>query len=577
MEDNVEQEPAKTGPLGKIKNALSKLDTKQKVILAVGILALVGMLGITFSGMKGDEWKVLFSNVSEKDGGAIMSALEKENIPNKVNNNGSILVPADKVNQLRLKLAAQGLPRGGSVGFELLDNQKFGLSSFAEQVNYHRGLEGELARTIQSIASIQSARVHLAIPQKTVFMRETKEATASVMLTLYPGRSLDSLQISGISNLVASSVPELNVNNVSITDQNGNLLSKGNRNGTALAHDYDNFKYTKNIEQNIVQHINDILTPLLGKENYTVQVNAEIDFSVQEQTEERYSPNNTPDKMAIRNQQTAETASAGGGSAGGVPGALSNQPPVPATAPMLSQGNGGGKPNSAGNQGRLDSAGITTPLSNMGQPVTATKNSTISYEVDKTIKHTKSAVGDIKKLSAGIVINYRKEVDKNGKSEMKAIPAEELKRIEDSVKTAMGFSETRGDMISVINAPFATQVEKDDSLPLWKDPQNIDYAKEILKTLLMLGIALFIWTKMIKPIIKVMTEDKEKDKSNERGGNMNGGNLGMATSNSDIEEVLGSEEYSAILEKAKSIAVTDPNSVSHIVKEWMDKNGSRPS
>ncbi len=570
VEEKAEEQATKNNPIAKVKEALNRLDNKQKIILVIGIIAIVGMLGLTFSGMKNEEWKVLFSNVSERDGGAIMSALEKENVPHKVNNNGSIMVPPEQVNQLRLKLASQGLPRGGAVGFELLDNQKFGLSSFAEQVNYHRGLEGELARTIQSISAVQNARVHLAIPQKTVFIREVKEPTASVMLNLYPGRVLDSAQIAGISNLVASSVPELNVNNVSITDQNGTLISKSDK-GNSLAHGDDQFKYTKNIEKNIEQTIGDILNPILGKENYTVRVNADIDFSLREQTEELYSPNNSPDKQAIRSQVTAETASSGGGGAGGIPGALSNQPPVPATAPIVA---GQQQPNRRNGQplmGNMDVAGITAPINNLGQPINATKNSNVNYEVDKTIKHTKSAQGQIKKLSTSIVVNYRKETGKDGKETNQPIPEEELKRIEDAVRVAMGFNEERGDKLSVINAPFTPQLQIDNSIPFWKDQNNIEYAKEIFKNLLMLVLGWFIWSKMIKPIVNVMTnkDDKKKDgeSKTEVGGVLADGSEG------GVKE----EDYATILEKAKTIAVTDPNSVSHIVKEWMENNGGQPN
>jgi flagellar M-ring protein FliF len=326
-------------PAERLRDAFNRLGSQQKLVFIVAIAALIAIVVGTILWSRQPDWKTLFSNLNEKDGGAIVTALEQQNIPHRYSENGALQVPADRVHDIRLKLASQGLPRGGMVGFELMENQKFGISQFAEQVNYQRGLEGELARTIQSIGAVQSARVHLAIPKPSVFVREEQKPTASVMLNVYAGRSLDSGQIAGITHLVSSSVPQLPATNVTVIDQSGTLLSQLKSKLTEAGLDAAQVKYVHDIEGSIIRRIEDILKPMLGSENYKVQVAADIDFSQSEQTAESYRPNNTPETTAIRSRQTNESASVNQ-AAGGVPGALTNQPPVPATAPLTQPATG---------------------------------------------------------------------------------------------------------------------------------------------------------------------------------------------------------------------------------------------
>lgn len=403
------------------------------------------------------DWKVLFSNLGEKDGGTIISLLEQQNIPHRMSDNGSIMVPNTRVHEVRLKLASQGLPRGGMVGFELMENQKFGVSQFAEQVNYQRGLEGELARTIMSIGAIQSARVHLAIPKPSVFVRDEQKPTASVLLNLYGGRTLDSAQIAGITHLVSASVPQLLSSNVTVIDQSGALLSQLKSKMTEAGLDQAQIKYVRDLEDSIGKRIEEILKPLLGNENYKVQVAADIDFSQSEQTAETYRPNNTPESSAVRSLQNNETASVNQ-TAGGVPGALTNQPPVPATAPLTTPATGPGTPAKPGKpgetQGKVAAAGIESPLNPLGSPISTTKNSTTNYEIDKTVRYTKQAMGSIRRLSAAVLVNHRKDVDKTGKQITKALPDTEMKQINELVREAMGFNKERGDSLSVANSPF---------------------------------------------------------------------------------------------------------------------------
>ena len=261
----------------------------------VSIAAVIALLVAAATLLRQSEFRILFSNITERDGGAIIASLEQMNIPFKFNESGSaILVPSNRVHDVRLRLASQGLPRGGAVGFELMESQKFGISQFAEQVNYQRGLEGELSRTIQSVAAVQAARVHLAIPKPSVFMREELKPSASVMLNLYPGRSLDAAQIAGIQNLVAASVPQLAASSVTLLDQSGTLLSQMKSKLLEAGLDPTQVKYIQEVEASIIKRVEDILAPIVGPGNARVQIAADIDFSQSEQTAESHRPNTTP-------------------------------------------------------------------------------------------------------------------------------------------------------------------------------------------------------------------------------------------------------------------------------------------
>ena len=262
-----------------------------KLLLAFGIAAIVAIISVVLMWSMGGKYKVVFSNFNDKDGGAIVAALEQMNVPYKLADGGaSILVPDDQVYQTRLRLAAMGLPRAGNVGFELLENQKFGVSQFVEQVNYQRALEGELERSIQSISGVDNARVHLAIPKSTVFIREDQKPTASVLVKLAPGRSLEQRQVSAIVHLVSSSVPNLPTSGVDIVDSSGNLLSDQGKKGEKTL-DASQMKYVDEIQRNVAKRVQSIITPIVGAKNVKAEANAEIDFSTIEEANEIFKPN----------------------------------------------------------------------------------------------------------------------------------------------------------------------------------------------------------------------------------------------------------------------------------------------
>nr|WP_319240692.1 flagellar basal-body MS-ring/collar protein FliF [uncultured Propionivibrio sp.] len=532
----------------------------------IAIAAVIALLVASSTWIKQSDYRILFSNISERDGGSIIAALEQMNVPYRFNDSGNaILVPGSKVHEIRLRLATQGLPKGGAVGFELMENQKFGISQFAEQINYQRGLEGELARTIQSIAAVQAARVHLAIPKPTVFVREELRPSASVMLNLYPGRTLDPSQIAGIQNLVSASVPNLSASSVTLIDQSGAMLSQLKSKLMEAGLDPVQIKYVQEIEANAIKRVEDILAPILGKGNARVQIAADIDFSQNEQTAEMHRPNTTPPDIAIRSQQTSESASATP-SAQGVPGALTNQPPVPATAPITQPavpGAGQAPASTPPVPGQINAAGVQGAIASLGQPINTRKDSTINYEVDKTIRHTKQSVGTIRRLSAAVVINHRKDA----KGIMKPLADAEVKQIGDLVKEAMGFNKERGDTVSVANAAF-TPVERDETaLPVWKDPEMLSLLKEVFKYAAIAGILAYLILKIIRPLLQTMMQPPPAP----HGGKTLGGNVNII--DDEAEDTRTAEDiFGQKLGEIRDMAQQDPQAVANIIKNWTNSN-----
>lgn len=570
--------PASTEPeaglADRLRAALARLSNQQKILFMVAVAAILALLIGSASWVRQPDYKVLFSNISERDGGAIISALEQLNIAYRfTDGGGAILVPGDKVHEVRLRLASQGLPKGGAVGFELMENQKFGISQFAEQVNYQRALEGELSRTIKSIAAVESARVHLAIPKPSVFMREEQKPSASILLNLYPGRSLEPAQVAGIQNLVAASVPHLPVTSVTLLDQSGAMISQLRSKLMEAGLDPTQIKYVQEIEASVIKRIEDILTPIVGAENARVQVAADIDFSQNEQTAETHRPNTTPPDISIRSQQTSETASVNP-TAMGVPGALTNQPPTPATAPLTAPAipGAGQAPTPQPNPqapGQINAAGVQAPILNAGQPVSTRKDATINYEVDKTIRHTRQSVGVIKRLSAAVVVNHRKDAAKGGTKPLSDL---EIKQINDLVKEAMGFSGERGDTLSVANAPFTASEKIEVQIPLWKDPEMQALARELLKYAALAAILAYLLLGVVRPLLKTMFPPPPPPEEPAIGNNLD------VTAGDEEEEGENAESrrmnYHKLLEQARELARQDPKIVANIIKEWMGSNAN---
>lgn len=531
--------------------ALSQLNARQKLTAMATVALAIALLVGAWLWTKDPPYGVLFSNLTDQDGGQIIASLQQQNIPYKFSDGGgAILVPVGKVHDARLKLASQGLPKGGLVGFELMENQKLGTSQFAEQVNYQRGLEGELARSIQTLGAVRAARVHLAIPKQTAFLRDDLKPSASVLVSLQPGRALDPAQIAGIVHLVSSSVPQLIPTNVSVIDQDGKLVSQG-QNGTRNDDlNPSQLGYVKEVEAQYVRRIETILEPLLGKGNFRTQVAAEVDFNRIDQVEESYLPNPAPD-TAIRSQQTAESG-AGTPSAGGVPGALTNQPPVPATAPITTPQVGGatGAGGGAGNN--------------------FTRNATINYELDKTVRHTRGTPGGVKRISVAVAVNHKRPPGNDGKPG-KAVPptSEDLKRVNDLVRESVGFNEKRGDTINVATASFVqSAAEAIPDSPLWKDPWVIALAKEIGQYLIFGLIAWLVWTKLLKPVFEMFAAAAQRAeaarKAAAEAASMRDHSVGGARGRDFDDKLKG----------ARDTAHQEPKLIAELIKEWMGAGGT---
>ncbi|MFZ4498213.1 MAG: flagellar basal-body MS-ring/collar protein FliF, partial [Burkholderiales bacterium] len=400
------------------------------------------------------------------DGGAILAQLSQLNVPYRMGDGGaSIMVPEEVVYDTRLKLAAQGLPRGGATGFELLDNPRLGISQFAEQVNYQRALEGELARTVESIGAVRSARVHLAIPRPSVFVREAQQPSASVLVELERARLLDPEQVAGIVHLVSSSVTGLSPKQVTVVDQSGNVLSARSEGNTTAGLDATQLKYRKEIERDIAARIESIVVPVVGSGNVKAQVAADIDFSQVEQTSETFRPNPRPEESAVRSRQESESQSNGPG-AGGVPGALSNQPPGAAAAPIAAPP---AAPAPAAAAGAATAAAAAPAVA---EQQSRQRESTVNFELDKTIRYTKGPVGSIRRVSAAVVVNFRRVEGKAGEApSFKALTAKEVEQITNLSREAMGFSKERGDTLNVVNATFTAPAELPPPKPLFEDPE----------------------------------------------------------------------------------------------------------
>lgn len=530
---------------------LGGLPLRSKLTMGAGLAALAGaVLAITLWSSQGD-YRPLFSGLADKDGGAVIGQLSALQVPYKHEAGGTILVPAGQVYELRMKLAAMGLPKGGTgnaVGFELMDKSSIGQTQFNERLNFQRGLEGELTRTITALADVADARVHLAMPQQNGFFREQQKPSASVMLTLRGGRTLDRSQIAGIVHLVSSSVPELSPKAVSVLDQTGALLSQTGADA-ASGLDSQQLQYKQQIEAGYNKRIYDLLEPVVGRDNLRATVTADVDFSQTEATAEEYRPNQGPNATAaVRSSQSNESNNANAATPTGVPGAASNQPPVPATAPI----NGASAPLQAA-QGS-------------GGANNSRREQVTNYEVDKTVRVTRGAVGNVKRLNAAIVVNHRSVTDAKGKTTTQPVPAEEVTRLTDLVKEAMGFSAERGDSVKVISAPFVVDKTEPTDTPLWKQPWLLDIARSAIVPLAFVAIALIAVFGMIRPAIKAAAPQP------------------VEAPTESVSEVVDDEEllpgaagiprleaplHNEKLERARALARDNPVAVANIMRDWM--------
>ncbi|WP_158784433.1 flagellar basal-body MS-ring/collar protein FliF [Pantoea sp. BAV 3049] len=565
-----QDQPEKKG----LNELFARLRANPRIPIIIAAAAAVAIVIAMVLWAKQPDYRVLYNNLSNEDGGAIITQLTQMNVPYQFDDkSGAITVPAEKVYELRLRLAQQGLPKGGAVGFELLDQEKFGISQFSEQVNYQRALEGELSRTIETLGPVKNVRVHLAMPKPSLFVREQKAPTASVTLTLQPGRALDQGQVSAIVHMVSSSVAGLPPGNVTVVDQAGHLLTQSDNAGRDL--NDAQLKYATDVENRFQQRIEAILNPIVGNGNVHAQVTAQIDFNAREQTDEKYQPNSDPANQAIRSRQTSNSEQLGSAYPGGVPGALSNQPAPANSAPVNTPNNNNNPANgntANGNTANNAAANQNSSTAKSSGPSNTSNADTTNYEVDRTILHTKMNVGEVQRLSVAVVVNYK--TDAAGKPV--ALSDAQIKQIENLTREAMGFSDKRGDSLNVVNSPFTETAETGGDLPFWQQQSFIDQMMEAGRWLLVLIVAWILYRKLVRPQLRRKAEQEKATAEAIAMANKNRDPEDEAVSVKLSKDELEQERKSqhrmsaeVMSQRIREMSENDPRVVALVIRQWM--------
>ncbi|MBI0038717.1 flagellar M-ring protein FliF [Gilliamella sp. B14384H2] len=543
---------------------INQLKINRKMLLLIVGVIVIAISSITYLWLKDDNYGVLFSNLNDKDGGEIISQLDKLNIPYKFSSSGTtILIPQNQIYHTRLRIAQQGLPKGGAIGFELLDKESFGMSQFNEQINYQRALEGELSRTIAIISSVDDARVHLAMPKPSLFVRERKFPSASVALTLLPGRALSQGQIDAIIHLISSSVPELQADKVTIIDQKGNLLT-GERYRDSNVN-IAQLEYSERIENLVRERVEKIIIPILGQQNVKVQVNADIDFSRQESTSEIYDPNSDASNQTIRSKQQIENSQlASSNIIGGVPGALSNQPVPTPSAP-------------------IDGESDSKDKDDKQKMYHLQSNKTLNFEVNRQVIHSKIPEGRIKRLSVAVLVNYKfisaDEITSANEenSEQEAVEKwvkldqEELTHIEALARQAMGFSDLRGDSLTVANLKFTDQIEDENAAMVFLQKHEVfDMLKVAIKYLIYILIIWFAWRKVLRSIwIKIQRQYLNTDNRSSDSTMASEDKLDYKAHSKLQQKIF--EDNMQQQQYIRKIVEKDPRVMALIIRGWMNK------
>ena len=534
---------------------LSNLGLIRQLGLMIGLAASVAIGVAVVLWSQSEEYTPLYTNLDRMDPTDVLNVLQSSELKYKIDNNtGALLVQSDQIYDARLKMAGAGISPDGSFGFEILDKeQPLGTSQFMENARFKRGLEGELARTISSIRKVRSARVHLAIPKTSTFIRDTRRPTASVFLNLYSSPAINTEQVRAIVNLVASSIPELAMEDVTVVDQRGNLLSNFAVDESMAAANRQ-LEYTQQIEVGLVKRIHSILDPLLGTDKYRAEVSVDIDFTQVEQTDELFNP----DLPSIRSEQTLEESRQGSG-AGGVPGALSNQPPAEGRAPEEAAVEGGTAVGGAGS---------------------SRKQTVKNYELDRTISHTRHQVGRVRRLSVAVLVDNVSRVDaETGEKSSVSMSQEKIERLEVLVRSAVGFDVARGDSVEIINLasipkelPVEIPVEE---TPIYQQP----WVQNILKQLAGFLIVAFLIFGVLRPVMKSLTDSAKDireveaqralgDLSGDLGGEL--ADETVTLSGGDSMLLAGpNQEFEQQVNAVKGLVAEDPGRVAQVVKKWV--------
>ena len=535
---------------------------------ALGLAGLAVVLALMFGGARDADYRLLFPNLSDKDGGAVIERLTQMNVPYRFAEGGStIMVPAARVHELRMKLASAGLPSGsaggggGSSGYELLDKNSFGQTQGQERMKMQRAIEGELTTTIQALESVKAARVHLALPNQNGFFREQQKPSASVVLTLHAGRTLERGQVAGIVRVVSGSVPEMAARAVSVVDSTGALLSgtgDEDANGGSPGLDSQQLQYRRDLEAGHLKRVLALLEPVVGRDNVRASITADLDFSQVMRTAEAYGPNQGAEaKPAVREQRSEESSQPGGANAGGVPGATSNQPPVPAQAPI------NGAAQALQGAGGAGAGGAATR-----------REAATRFEVDKTVTVTRAAVGTVRRLNAAVVVNHRSSTDPKGKVNSVPLSEKELEQLTALVQQGIGFNAERGDVVKVVNAPFrAEPTSIADELPLWKQGWLIDLLRSAAAPLALALVALVIVFKLIKPALTAVLAPPVPAPGSSLNEMVDGDAEAAEQKAQSAQAALPAPAHSPHNDRllaARAMAKQNPAAVAGIVRGWVN-------
>jgi flagellar M-ring protein FliF len=539
---------------------LADIPGLRQVGLLAGVAAAVAAAIWLVLWSQGQNYSVLYGQLSERESGQVMDALTAAGIEFKLNPSGAVSVPESKVQEARIRLASQGLPQSDSMGIEMIQKESaLGNSTLMESARYQSVLETELARTIIKVQGVQSARVHLALPKPSVFLRDARKATASVMLQLYPGRRLEPGQVAAIVHLVASSVPELSATDVTLVDQAGSLLNSPDENVESAASTRQ-FDYTRKLEESYQRRIIELLEPMVGAGRVRATVTADLDFTVTEETHENYDPQ----KTAVRSEQTSKESRKGGDGAEGIPGALSNQPPGTSGAPQIPGAATPGNPAAAA----AAAAGATQTTAASSGPSSNAERSTRNFEVDRTLSYTKQPVGNLKRLSVGVVLDDWQKLDAEGKVSTSPMSDTDIKRFSQLVKESIGLKEDRGDQLNVLNQAFkgAAPIGPVDGLPIWQQPWVTQLAKQIVGAVLVLVVAFLV----LRPLMKSLTRPAGRAASSD-GGDYAGDRVSLSGQNANAIKLSPSFEQQ--IAAARTLVGQDPRRAAQVVKDWVAADG----
>ncbi len=522
----------------------------KQVGLLAGVAAAVAAAVWLVLWSQGQNYTVLYGQLSERESGQVMDALTAAGIEYRLSPSGAVSVPEAKVQEARIRLASQGLPQSDAMGIEMIQKDSpLGTSSMMETARYQSVLETELARTIMKVQGVQGARVHLALPKPSVFLQDAHKATASVMLQLYPGRRLEPGQVAAIVHLVASSVPELGPSDVTLVDQAGSLLNSPDDNSEAAVSTRQ-LEYTHKLEESYKRRIVELLEPMVGAGRVRATVTADLDFTVTEETHENYDPQ----KTAVRSEQTSNETRKGGDGAEGIPGALSNQPPGTSGAPVIP----GASPTPGSPPGQNQTAAASTG------PSSSAQKSTRNFEVDRTLAYVKQPTGTLKRLSVGVVLDDWQKVGEDGKVSTQPMTDADLKRFTQLVRESIGLKDDRGDQLNIMNQAFRgnTPAGSVDSLPLWQAPWVSQVAKQAVGAALVLLVAFLI----LRPLMKSLTKTPRTPRAEE-------GEDKVSLSGPGGKPIKLQPSFEQQIAAARTLVGQDPKRAAQVVKDWVAADG----